>query len=224
MQATKISTGKGSQEQKAKLCRAGNVFLDPVLGSEVWRGSGAGGLCVQEVVRPDVFWYEAALKSPMPFGNSPAAILGLVAFELFAMHFVEVRRAYDFKNPGSQDQDPIFSNNKLPKHEVGYPGGIFAPVIPGVIPSTLPASLHQLKNACMCPIGPLSPHLRMNLLSLHCPECPYARVRSVSPCLFYPVLSKCSRSSWQVTVQWIAEALRQIDHDDGPFMTHLPGS
>lgn len=87
--------------------------------------------CMQEVVRPDVFWYEAALKSPMPFGNSPAAILGLVAFELFAMHYVEVRRAYDFKNPGSQDQDPIFSNNKLPKHEVGYPGGIFAPFIPG---------------------------------------------------------------------------------------------
>ncbi len=39
---------------------------------------------VQEIVRPDVFWYEAALKSPMPFGNSPAAILGLVAFELFS--------------------------------------------------------------------------------------------------------------------------------------------
>jgi len=65
---------------------------------------------VQEIVRPDVFWYEAALKSPMPFGNSPAAILGLVAFELFAMHYVEVRRAYDLKNPGSVDQDPIFKN------------------------------------------------------------------------------------------------------------------
>jgi light-harvesting complex I chlorophyll a/b binding protein 4 len=66
--------------------------------------------CMQEIVRPDVFWYEAALKSPMPFGNSPAAILGLVAFELFAMHYVEVRRAYDLKNPGSVDQDPIFKN------------------------------------------------------------------------------------------------------------------
>ena len=54
-----------------------------------------------------------------------------VAFELFAMHYVEVRRAYDFKNPGSQDQDPIFKNYSLPKHEVGYPGGIFAPVVPG---------------------------------------------------------------------------------------------
>ena len=47
------------------------------------------------------------------------------------MHYVEVRRAYDFKNPGSQDQDPIFRNYSLPKHEVGYPGGIFAPFIPG---------------------------------------------------------------------------------------------
>ena len=55
-----------------------------------------------------------------------------VAFELFAMHYVEVRRAYDFKNPGSQDQDPIFKNYSLPKHEVGYPGGIFAPFVPGV--------------------------------------------------------------------------------------------
>ena len=44
------------------------------------------------------------------------------------MHYVEVRRAYDFKNPGSQDQDPIFKNNSLPKHDVGYPGGIFNPL------------------------------------------------------------------------------------------------
>ena len=49
------------------------------------------------------------------------------------MHYVEVRRAYDFKNPGSQDQDPIFKNFSLPKHEVGYPGGIFAPVVPGML-------------------------------------------------------------------------------------------
>ncbi len=185
------------------------MFLDPVLGSEVWRGSGAGGLWVQEVVRPDVFWYEAALKSPMPFGNSPAAILGLVAFELFAMHFVEVRRAYDFKNPGSQDQDPIFSNNKLPKHEVGYPGGIFAPVIPGVIPSSLPASLYQSKNACMVSyLSPIpSPSYEPALTAL-----PRVSLCSSQVCLPVPFLSgafKCSRSSWQVTVQWIAEALRQ---------------
>ena len=77
---------------------------------------GKAGGRVQEIVRPDVFWYEAALKSPMPFGNSPAAILGLVAFELFAMHYVEVRRAYDLKNPGSVDQDPIFKNYRWSLH------------------------------------------------------------------------------------------------------------
>ncbi len=31
---------------------------------------------------------------------------------------VEVKRGQDFNNPGSQDQDPIFSNYRLPKHEV----------------------------------------------------------------------------------------------------------
>jgi hypothetical protein len=30
---------------------------------------------------------------------------------------VEVKRGQDFNNPGSQDQDPIFSNYRLPKHE-----------------------------------------------------------------------------------------------------------
>ena len=54
----------------------------------------------------------------MPFGNSPAAILGLVAFELFAMHYVEVRRAYDLKNPGSVDQDPIFKNYRWSSHHL----------------------------------------------------------------------------------------------------------
>ena len=31
---------------------------------------------------------------------------------------MEVKRGQDFNNPGSQDQDPIFSNYRLPKHEV----------------------------------------------------------------------------------------------------------
>ena len=85
------------------------MFLSELIGSASLQWLNERH-CVQEIVRPDVFWYEAALKSPMPFGNSPAAILGLVAFELFAMHYVEVRRAYDLKNPGSVDQDPIFKN------------------------------------------------------------------------------------------------------------------
>ena len=34
---------------------------------------------------------------------------------------MEVKRGQDFNNPGSQDQDPIFSNYRLPKHEVRLP-------------------------------------------------------------------------------------------------------
>ena len=34
---------------------------------------------------------------------------------------MEVKRGQDFNNPGSQDQDPIFSNYRLPKHEARPP-------------------------------------------------------------------------------------------------------
>lgn len=71
-------------------------------------------LLTQEIVRPDVFWYSAGATVKSPFGP-----LGLLAFEFFAMHWVEVRRWQDLRNPGSVDQDPIFTNNKLPPHEVG---------------------------------------------------------------------------------------------------------
>ncbi|EFN58886.1 hypothetical protein CHLNCDRAFT_29899 [Chlorella variabilis] len=91
-----------------------------------WAMLGVAGILVQELVRPDVFWYTSAVDVELPFD-----ITGLVAFELFVMHWVESRRGYDIKNPGSMDQDPIFSNFKLPSHEPGYPGGIFAPFVPG---------------------------------------------------------------------------------------------
>jgi hypothetical protein len=38
------------------------------------------------------------------------------------------RRLQDIRKPGSVNQDPIFTNNKLPDGEVGYPGGIFDPL------------------------------------------------------------------------------------------------
>jgi hypothetical protein len=50
----------------------------------------------------------------------PFNIVGLVAFELWAMHFVEIKRWQDFFNPGSVDTDPLFPNNKLPPHEVRF--------------------------------------------------------------------------------------------------------
>jgi len=86
----------------------------------------------QNIVAPDMFWYESATKISLPFN-----ILGLVAFQFWAMHFVELKRWQDFRKPGSVDVDPLFPANKLPKHEVGYPGGVFAPFVPG--------SLEELK-------------------------------------------------------------------------------
>ena len=87
---------------------------------------GVAGILAQEITHPDVFWYTsgATLELPIP-------LPGLLAFELFVMHWVESKRGYDLKTPGSQDQDPIFSNYKLPAHDVGYPGGVFAPFVPG---------------------------------------------------------------------------------------------
>lgn len=47
----------------------------------------------------------------------------LLAIEFFLFAWVELRRYQDIKNPGSTNQDPIFSNNKLPSgNEPGYPG------------------------------------------------------------------------------------------------------
>ena len=37
-------------------------------------------------------------------------------------------RLQDIRKPGSVNQDPIFTNNKLPDGELGYPGGIFDPL------------------------------------------------------------------------------------------------
>jgi light-harvesting complex I chlorophyll a/b binding protein 4 len=70
-------------------------------------------LHLQEIARPDIFWYDAPTKIDLPFN-----IVGLLAFEFFAMHFVELKRWQDFRNPGSVDADPLFPNNKLAPHEV----------------------------------------------------------------------------------------------------------
>lgn len=85
-----------------------------------WAMLGVAGILAQEIVHPDVFWYTsgATMELPIP-------LPGLLAFELFVMHWVESKRGYDLKNPGSQDQDPIFSQYKLPAHEVGYPGKFY---------------------------------------------------------------------------------------------------
>ena len=51
----------------------------------------------------------------------------LFVAQMFLFAWAENKRWADINNPGSQAQDPIFKENKLPAGEVGYPGGIFDP-------------------------------------------------------------------------------------------------
>jgi light-harvesting complex I chlorophyll a/b binding protein 2/light-harvesting complex I chlorophyll a/b binding protein 4 len=56
------------------------------------------------------------------------------------------------RKPGSVNQDPIFSNNKLPDGEVGYPGGIFDPL--GYSKGDLESlKLKEIKNARLAMLG-----------------------------------------------------------------------
>ena len=91
-----------------------------------WAMLGAAGVLAQSVLVPSVFWYDAALH--LPEGLGPVNLGSLLAVQFLMLHFVEVRRWVDLKNPGAASQDPIFTNNKLPKGEVGYPGGVFDPI------------------------------------------------------------------------------------------------
>ena len=38
----------------------------------------------------------------------------LFMIQLFLFHWVEIRRLQDYKNPGSVNDDPIFTSNSLP--------------------------------------------------------------------------------------------------------------
>merc|ERR1711977_380225 len=78
-----------------------------------------------EIVRPDIDFFRAPQQLA---GTLPFSIPTLLAVQFILFHYVENRRWFDLKNPGSVDQDPIFKQNKLPAHEVGYPGGIFDPL------------------------------------------------------------------------------------------------
>ena len=48
----------------------------------------------QELVAPDQFWYTSSAKLELPF-----PILGLVAFEFWAMHFVSAPRLCELCSP-----------------------------------------------------------------------------------------------------------------------------
>lgn len=66
-------------------------------------------------------WYDAgeiAIKnSPIPFGT-------LLVIQLILFHWVETKRIYDFKNPGSQGDGSFFGiTDDFKGKEPGYPGG-----------------------------------------------------------------------------------------------------
>lgn len=58
----------------------------------------------QEILRPDVFWYEAGLPENLPGPFKNINMGGLLAWEFILMHWVEVRRWQDYKNFGSVNE------------------------------------------------------------------------------------------------------------------------
>ncbi|KAK9820249.1 hypothetical protein WJX72_008057 [[Myrmecia] bisecta] len=95
-----------------------------------WAMLGAAGVLGQEIIKPDVWFYNAGLPENAAAVDSTAGganLAALLGVEFLLMHWVEVRRWQDIRNHGSVNEDPIFKGNKVPNEEPGYPGGIFDP-------------------------------------------------------------------------------------------------
>jgi len=119
----------------AMLAAAGILFQD-LLGH-----IGAGGPAAKTP------WFDAGKFEYF----APASTLTIIEFFLFA--WVEIRRYQDMKKPGSTNQDPIFSQYKLPDgNEPGYPGGIFDPL--GYSKGNMEMlKLKEIKNARLAMLG-----------------------------------------------------------------------
>merc|ERR1719316_1809390 len=85
-----------------------------------WAMLGVAGILVGEIARPDIDFFKAPQQLN---GSLQFTIPVLLSVQFVLMHYVEIRRWQDFNNPGCVDLDPIFKQNKLPTHEVGYPEG-----------------------------------------------------------------------------------------------------
>lgn len=85
-----------------------------------WAMLGVAGVLAAEITGQD--WFNAGSKE---YFADTRTLLGI---QFFLMAWVEVRRWQDYMKPGSANQDPIFTSNKLPDGNTpGYPGGIFDP-------------------------------------------------------------------------------------------------
>eukprot|EP00775_Hariotina_reticulata_P004546 gene4546-4798_t len=111
-----------------------------ILVPDLFHSAGLGGPAAQ------VPWFEAG---KFEYFAPPSTLFAVMMF-LFA--FVEFRRLQDIRKPGSVNQDPFFSNNKLPDGEVGYPGGIFDPL--GYSKGDIETlKLKEIKNARLAMLG-----------------------------------------------------------------------
>merc|ERR1719159_1172097 len=105
-------------------------FREAELVHARWAMLGTAGVLAQEIARPDIFFYDAPTEIELPFNA-----VGLVAVQFLLMHYTEIRRYYAWRDGGKGKmlEDPVFKGNSLPDHTPGYPGGIFAPFIPGTL-------------------------------------------------------------------------------------------
>lgn len=101
-------------------------FQQAELQNARWAMLAAAGILIPELLTSagilnTPHWYEAGAADYF----ADKKVLTIVQLNLMA--WAEIRRWADINNPGSVNQDPIFTSNKLPANEVGYPGGIFDP-------------------------------------------------------------------------------------------------
>jgi len=95
-------------------------YVQAELQNGRWAMLGSAGILAAEITGQD--WVAANAKEYY------ADTRTLFAIQLILFHFVEIRRLQDYLKPGSANQDPIFTSNKLPDGNTpGYPGGIFDP-------------------------------------------------------------------------------------------------
>lgn len=62
-------------------------FREAELQHSRWAMAAVAGILVQEVAKPETFWYSAASTVELPF-----PIIGIVAFQILTMQWVELRR------------------------------------------------------------------------------------------------------------------------------------